>query len=109
MNEFELETLEMIIELYDHNALVLNELIGHYSIGLSTMHRNTDHEFHRKWIGLFSPDQPNVIQGQLLISAFIVGPNEKPPAHTADDNMDDELDDGDGEDELKKIELMKRA
>ena len=63
MNEYELETLELIIELYDHNPIRLNEMIGHYSIGLSTLHRALNHEFHRTWIGVFHPDAPNVVQG----------------------------------------------
>ena len=109
MNEFELETLEMIIELYDHNAIQVNELIGHYSIGLSTLHRALNHEFYRTWIGLFDPTSPNDIKGRLLISAFIIGPGERPPVHSMDEGSDDELSEGDGEDELKKIELMKRA
>ena len=40
MNDYELETFELNLELYDHNAILANELIGQYSIGLSTMYRN---------------------------------------------------------------------
>jgi hypothetical protein len=65
MNQYELETFELIVEVYDYNAIMSNELIGHCSIGLSTLYRNLNHEFHRVWLTLFNPDKPNEIQGYL--------------------------------------------
>jgi Ca2+-dependent lipid-binding protein len=59
MNQYELETFEMNIDLFDHNALLTNELIGIYSIGLSTLYRNTNHELYKKWITLFNKEVPN--------------------------------------------------
>jgi hypothetical protein len=56
MNDYELETFEMIIELYDHNQFFLNQLIGQYSIGLSTLHRALNHEFYKTWVGCFHPE-----------------------------------------------------
>lgn len=113
MNEFELESFEMIIELYDHNSVQLNELIGQYSIGLSTLHRSLNHEMYRTWIGMFHPDEPNKVQGYLQISAFIVGPGDTSPAHASGgDFADGQLDIEDDDDEetiIKKINLMKRA
>jgi hypothetical protein len=55
----------MIIELYDHNPIFLNELIGQYSIGLSTMYRSLNHEFYKTWISVFHPDEPNLVTGFL--------------------------------------------
>ena len=102
----------MNIDLYDHNALLTNELIGQYSIGLSTLYRNTNHEFYKKWITMWNKDEPNKKQGYLLISCFIVGPNERPPFHAADEDFDpDAQDDSDEDVEViaKKIENIKRA
>lgn len=48
----------------------------------------------------------------LLISAFIVGPNERPPMHSADEDFDpDDAEESDeDEDEIaRKIENIKRA
>lgn len=48
----------------------------------------------------------------MLITAFMVGPNEKPPMHTADEEYDpDEANESDeDEDEIaRKIENIKRA
>lgn len=56
MNQYELETFEMVIELFDHNAILANSVIGQYSIGLSTLHRNTNHEFYKTWISLWNKD-----------------------------------------------------
>ena len=73
MNQYELETFELIIEVYDYNAIMTNELIGYHSIGLSTLYRNLNHEFYKIWVTLFNPEMPNEIQGYLQVSCFIVG------------------------------------
>lgn len=65
MNQYELETFEMVIELYDHNAVFANELIGQYTVGLSTLYRNTNHEFYKVWLGLFHKENPNKEQAYL--------------------------------------------
>ena len=66
MNQYELETFELILEVYDYNAVKTNELIGLSSIGLSTLYRNLNHEFYRVWIALYNPDIPNGdVQGYL--------------------------------------------
>ena len=112
MNQYELETFEMNIELYDHNAILSNDLIGQYSIGLSTLYRNTNHEFYKTWISVWSRDNPNKVMGYLLISCFIVGPNERPPVHAADEEYDPDAADDSEEDEAEiaaKIENIKRA
>ena len=113
MNQFELETFELNIELYDHNAIVAIEFVGQYSIGLSTLYRNTNHEFYKVWISLFDRDNPNKVQGNLLISCFIVGPNERPPVHSQDEDYDPDGQDQDSDeddDAIKaKIESIKRA
>ena len=112
MNKYELETFEMNLELYDHNALLANELIGQYSIGLSTLYRNLNHEFYKTWIGVWHKDNPNNVQGYLQINCFIIGPNERPPVHAADeDNGDDDIDDSEEDEAViaQKIESIKRA
>lgn len=112
MNDFELETFELIIELYDHNAIFQNELIGVYSIGLSSLHRSLNHEFYRQWVGVFNPEDPNVVQGYLMISCFIVGPGERPPVHGPDEEMgndDGVISDEDEEEFLKRMENLKRS
>jgi len=112
MNQYELETLELNIECYDHNALLANELIGKYSIGLSTLYRNLNHEFYKVWVGLFHEENPNKVQGYLQISCYIIGPNEKPPVHAQDEDFgnDDGVDSDEDEDELaRRIESIKRA
>ena len=111
MNQYELETFELILELYDHNAIFQNELIGQYSIGLSTLYRSLNHEFYKTWIGVFNPDEPNRVQGYLLISCFIVGDNERPPIHSADDDVleDQGSEEEDEEEVARRIENIKRA
>ena len=85
MNQYELETFELLIECYDYNSLLTDELIGFQSVGLSTLYRNLNHEFYRVWFSLFNPEEPNECQGYLQCSCFIIGPNERPPAHGGDE------------------------
>lgn len=55
MNQYELESFELIFQLIDHNDLMPNELIGSYSMGLSTIYRHANHEFHRVWLRICNP------------------------------------------------------
>ena len=113
MNQYELETFELIIEVYDYNALMSNEIIGYHSIGLSTLYRNLNHEFYKVWLTLFNNEKPNEIHGYLQVSCFILGPNERPPAHAMDEDFgeDEEHVDEDAMKELseeQKMQLMKK-
>lgn len=89
LNRYELENLELIFEAYDQNRIFANELIGSHSIGLSTMYRHGNHEFYRVWLRLYKPDSPTQITGYLQVSCFIVGPNERPPVHAQDEDVND--------------------
>ena len=93
LNKFEFETMELIFEVFDYNALLPNELIGQHSVGLSTMYRHLNHEFYRKWVPLFNVEENSEIQGQLMISCFIIGPGEKPPAHRKDEIVNEDSED----------------
>ena len=57
LTNVELETFEMKVEVYNWNAFLSNDLIGGYSIGLSTLHRNNNHEFFNEWITLLHPEE----------------------------------------------------
>ncbi len=113
MNQHELETFEINLEVYDYNAIMTNEIIGFHSIGLSTLYRNLNHEFYKVWVSLFNKDKPNEVQGYLQISCFILGPNERPPAHALDEDFgeDEEYVDEDAMKNLtedQKMNIMKR-
>jgi hypothetical protein len=56
MNERELESFEIIFECYNYNDFASNDLIGSYIVGLSTLYRNSGHEFYNKWLPLSHPD-----------------------------------------------------
>lgn len=111
MNQYELETFELILELYDHNPIRVNELIGQYSIGLSSLYRSLNHEFYKVWVGVFHPNDPNTVQGYLQISCFIVGPNERPPVHSMDEDIGEDVESEEEDEEAmaQKIENIKRA
>lgn len=81
LTEYELETWELKIEVYDYNAFTRNRMIGGYSIGLSTLHRNSNHEFYNIWLTLLHPDCGSEPRGYVQVNAFIVGPEDSPPAH----------------------------
>ena len=78
-----------------------NRLIGQFSIGLSTLHKQRNHEIFQAWLTLLNPDvSANEPQGYLQINAFIVGPNDNPPIHTIGEKMDA------GDEEEDEFELM---
>jgi hypothetical protein len=94
LNKYELETFELIFQLVDHNEIQQNEVIGLYSVGLSSIYRHAKHEFHRIWLRLVNPNtdnknNPSALTGYLKVSCFIVGPNESPPNHRDDDDDED--------------------
>jgi hypothetical protein len=71
--------------VYAYNTVDLDRLIGSYSIGLSTLYRNFNHEFYKTWLTLFNTSSPKEPQGYLQISCFIVGPNERHLAYGQDE------------------------
>ena len=81
LTDYQLETSELIVEVFHFNAFLRNTLIGAYSIGLSTLHRNQSHEFYNAWLTLLHPDYGHEIRGYLLVNCFIVGSGDSPPLH----------------------------
>jgi hypothetical protein len=73
--------------MYNHRDIMANELIGSYSMGLSTIYRHANHEFYKVWLRLVEPNAANPVScvAFLKVSAFIVGPGERPPIHGQDD------------------------
>lgn len=78
----------MIVEVYDKNSVYADELIGGFSVGLSTMHRNLNHEFYNQWVQLYHKEYPRQCQGYLRFSSYIIGPNDRPPSHAQDEEID---------------------
>ena len=92
MNEYELESFELIFHLFDHNDILANEFIGSHSVGLSTVYRHANHEFHKVWLRLVDPQSASPCQsaGFLRVSCFIVGPDERPPLHAQHDSDEEQ-------------------
>lgn len=99
LTDYELETWELKVECMDFNAFFRNTLIGGFSLGLSTIYRNSNHEFFNIWMTLLHPEYGSQPMGYLLINCFVVGPNDVPPSHAIGDNAmlqeDAEIDDDD--------------
>jgi len=62
-------------------------------LGLATLYRNMNHEFHNSWLPLEAPTTTET-QGYLLVSCYIIGKNDKPPVHGINEIVyfDDEAD-----------------
>ena len=76
LTDVELQTFELTIEVHDYNNFMSNELVGSYSIGLSTLHKSSCHEFFNVWLTLMNVEKGKEPQGYLKINAFIVGPDD---------------------------------
>lgn len=55
MNTIEFESFEIKIEVYDQKQFGQNQLVGVYSVGLSTLYRNPAHEIFNNWLPLVHP------------------------------------------------------
>ena len=93
LSDVELQTFELTIEVHDYNNFMSNELVGSYSIGLSTLHKSSCHEFFNVWLTLMNVEKGKEPQGYLKINAFIVGPDDQPPVHQVGEHIDIEDDD----------------
>jgi len=56
MSPVELQTFELIIECLHYNNFMSNRLIGQFSIGLSTLHKQRNHEIFQAWLTLLNPE-----------------------------------------------------
>lgn len=62
MNEYELESFELIFHLFDHNDILANEFVGSHSVGLSTVYRHANHVFYKVWLRLVDPQSASPCQ-----------------------------------------------
>ena len=92
LNETELQQSELRLEVFSHNNFFSNSLIGKFSIGLSTLYKNANHEYFNVWLVLSNPDEdPDETQGYLLISCFVIGPGDRPPVHDQNENVNQDV------------------
>jgi len=90
----ELQNAELKFEVFSKNRFKQNDLIGQFSVGLSTLYNNSNHEYYQVWLILLNPDEePDEAQGYLLVNCFIVGPGDRPPVHDANDAQNQDGDD----------------
>ena len=81
INDMEFEKFEILLEVIDMNKFTTNSLIGRYSVGLATLYRSSNHELYNTWLVLTHPESDLEPQGFLLVSAYIVGTEDRPPVH----------------------------
>lgn len=49
--------------------------------GLGILYRSRNHEFYNSWLGMLNPETKAEPQAFLLVSCYIIGPNDNPPVH----------------------------
>lgn len=97
MNTIEFESFECKIEVYDLKQFGANQLVGIYSVGISTLYRNPQHEIYNSWLPLVHPKFGLEPQGFLLASAYVISPFDRPPVHDVNENnVEEEPDPFDG-------------
>ena len=104
LSEQEFQTGELMFELYSKNNFVGNSLIGCYSVGLSTLYKNANHEYYNVWLTLSNPEYPEESQGYLLIDCFIVRAGDRPPVRSINDAFNQDVGE---EDEDLNLDNMK--
>ena len=109
MNSIEFESMEIIIEVLDYNDILANNLIGRSSIGCATLYRSPNHEMFSKWLMVTHPDEGLKSQGHILVSAYIICENDRPPVHDVNDLREaakEEEDEDDDDENLPKEALL---
>jgi hypothetical protein len=96
MNNTDLQTSELTFEVHSRNNFFSNDLIGSFSVNLSTLYKNANHEYFNVWLVLSNPNEdPDESQGYLLVSCFIIGPGDRPPVHDANEKVNQDTADDD--------------
>jgi hypothetical protein len=117
LNSQEFQTAELSFNVYSKNNFFGNDLIGKYAIGLSTLYKNANHEFFNVWLTLSNPEDPDAAQGYLLVDCFIIAAGDRPPVHSINDKVNQDVADEDDEinldnmniDELKAYQEKKQG
>lgn len=117
LSKVDLMKAELSFEVWSKNNFLGNSLIGTYAVGLFTLYRNANHEFYNCWLTLTSPELPNEAQGYLLVNCFIIGPNDKPPVHSLNEKVNQDVGEEDEElnldnmniDQLKEYQEKKQG
>jgi len=91
LTDQEFQTGELIVEMYSKNRFFGNSLIGNYSIGLSTLYKNANHEYFNVWLSLTNPEYPQEVQGYLLVDCFIIRAGDRPPVHSINDKFNQDV------------------
>ncbi len=104
LTEQEFQTGELMVEMYSKNRFFGNSLIGNYSIGLSTLYKNANHEYYNVWLTLSNPEYPEEAQGYLLVDCFIVRQGDRPPVRSINDKFNQDVNE---EDEEVNFDAMK--
>lgn len=83
VEEYEAELI--VLQVFDANIIMRNELIGQFSFGLAKV-RNQPlphrHQVYRRWLVLTDPRDPLEEQGFLQVTVTVLGPGDVPPAHS---------------------------
>ena len=101
LSEQELQTAEVMFEVYSRNMFKSNELIGKYAINLSTLYKNANHEYYNVWLCLSNPEEEgnddDDAQGYLLVNCFIISEGDRPPVHSINDKINADMEEDDDE------------
>lgn len=104
LSDQEFQTGELMIEMFSKNRFFGNSLVGNYSIGLSTLYKNANHEYYNVWLTLSNPEYPEEAQGYLLVDCFIVRAGDRPPVRSINDKFNQDV--GEDDEELN-LDAMK--
>lgn len=56
LSETEMEKFEILLEVMDMSDFKTDKLVGSFSIGLATLYKSMDHQFHNQWLPLSNPN-----------------------------------------------------
>jgi len=69
----------VLLSVFDHNKLMKNQMIGAFEFDLPSIYYRPSHEYYRQWVALADVSGKHEgIQGYLLVSIQVMGPNDEP-------------------------------
>lgn len=85
--EFAQEKLSFSV--LNKNDFTRNRLIGSYEFSLGNIYRQKNHQYYRQWVPLTLPEKPENDEGYLLVTVYVLGPNDPTPLGTDKDRDND--------------------
>lgn len=90
LREEEFAAEKLSFNVLNKNDFVRNRLIGSYEFSLGNIYRQKNHQYYRQWVPLTLPEKPENEEGYLLVTVYVLGPDDPTPVGSGKDSESDQ-------------------